>query len=77
MAAPKFESNLRDMEKVLIGRKMSRTIICLSNCHIIYIYLSDNPDFMATMGKKSSDLDQRLKQVYVTSQDPKVRVMEE
>ncbi|XP_037052090.1 protein NDUFAF4 homolog isoform X2 [Bradysia coprophila] len=49
-AAPKFESNIRDYQRVL----------------------EEKPDFAQLESKKNSVLDERLKQVYVTSTDPVV-----
>ncbi|KAG4074181.1 hypothetical protein HA402_016209 [Bradysia odoriphaga] len=49
-AAPKFESNIRDYQRVL----------------------EEKPDFAQLERKKNSVLDERLKQVYVTSTDPVV-----
>ncbi|CAD7085040.1 unnamed protein product [Hermetia illucens] len=45
--APKFESNLRDMERVL----------------------KEEPDYIEKQSRKDTGLDNRLKQVYVTSKD--------
>lgn len=47
--------------------------MCKSQTLVLVVYMiAENPDWVKEQGKKSIDLDDRLKQVYVTSTDPQV-----
>lgn len=66
--APKFDSNLRDMERTLereIPEKFKRS---LSFSKLDFIITVD-PKFVDKLNAKDATLDSRLKDVYVTSQD--------
>ncbi|KAH8328739.1 hypothetical protein KR074_004361 [Drosophila pseudoananassae] len=65
--APKFDSNLRDMERTLERENPEKCIICLMSK--LYFILIVDPKFVDKLNVKDATLDSRLKDVYVTSQD--------
>lgn len=68
IAAPKYEANIRDLDRVL------KCILCVY-CNILFvlyceiIYFSAHPEVADTLNRKNTELDDRLKKVYVTSSD--------
>lgn len=65
--APRFESNLKDLERVLKGEK-NRWKHCeiAADKHFAFV---DHPEIIEQAGKKDAGLDDRLKSVFVTSSD--------
>lgn len=66
--APKYESNLKDLEFARKGKYYRVQI------DWFLIHFPAAPDFIAKQNVKDGGLDDRLKKVFVTSQEPQVRI---
>jgi NADH dehydrogenase [ubiquinone] 1 alpha subcomplex assembly factor 4 len=61
--APQYEANVKDLERILRGKFCMKKNENLS----MKLFLVDHPEIVEQASRKDSKLDDRLKQVFVTS----------
>lgn len=68
VVAPKFEADLKSHQKLMEGIEYKSTVVyaCIFDSNFT---ISDQPEIIEKLNKKDTILDDRLKQVYVTSAD--------